>query len=601
MEYVSLYRRFRPDTFDKVVGQDHIVRTLTNQIESNRIGHAYLFTGARGTGKTSCAKIFARAVNCLTPAGGSPCGKCSMCRALENSENIDIIEIDAASNSRVDDVRDLTENTRYRPAVCRYKVYIIDEVHELSDKAYNALLKTLEEPPEYIIFILATTEVQKLPRTILSRCMRFDFRLVGEREIAGLLRRIFSELNVEYEEEALSVIAVNGEGSVRDALSIADMCLSYGGGKILLKDVIEIIGGTSFKALNELGCAILSGNAASALGSTNDLLSAGRTTLIKELSRYFTEVLNVKNIENYTPSGVAPEERRAMFERAKECSNFRLARILDIFAELETAARYSAQPSILIETAVVKACEPNREKTPEGLSARMEELEKRCESLEKSLAVTAGAGSAAASAAGERIPQASLSPEKESKPAAGEIPPVNTEERDIREGSSSTGESESTSDVPAPEGEDSESKSESTADILKRMERRLHSVIGSEGGTVFFENHESADGLSAEGLWEKLTDRVFAGGDDLLKMATRAFKGSFFFGDGNFIATTTDAASITLFTKPKNKKYFNELLSDITGKPCSFDCVYPPENKVAPDDLITLDKIFAGDLEIKNK
>lgn len=187
MAFVSLYRRFRPDTFDKVIGQNHIVKTLRNQIKNDRIGHSYLFTGTRGTGKTSCAKIFARAVNCLDPQNGSPCNKCAVCLELSKPGNIDVIEIDAASNNGVDEVRQIKENTQYRPSAGRFKVYIVDEVHMLSSAAFNALLKTLEEPPEHIIFILATTEVQKLPATILSRCLRFDFRLVSTEEIKTLI------------------------------------------------------------------------------------------------------------------------------------------------------------------------------------------------------------------------------------------------------------------------------------------------------------------------------------------------------------------------------------------------------------------------------
>ena len=228
MAYLALYRKYRPNTFDGLIGQEHIVKTLVNQIENDRLGHAYLFTGTRGTGKTSAAKIFAKAINCLNPKNGSPCGECECCRAISNPSNIDVIEIDAASNNGVNEIRDLREKVQYPPVSCKYKVYIIDEVHMLTGAAFNALLKTLEEPPKHAVFILATTEVHKIPATILSRCMRFDFRLISNEKIASLISKIYDEQDKDYEKEAVYAIAKAGEGSIRDALSIADTAISFG-------------------------------------------------------------------------------------------------------------------------------------------------------------------------------------------------------------------------------------------------------------------------------------------------------------------------------------------------------------------------------------
>ena len=239
--YLALYRKYRPNTFDKVIGQQHIVKTLINQIKTDRISHAYLFTGSRGTGKTSTAKIFSRAINCLHPVNGSPCCECEVCKALEKT-NVDVLEIDAASNNGVDEIRELRERVKYPPVVGKYKVYIIDEVHMLSSSAFNALLKTLEEPPSHTVFILATTEVHKLPATILSRCLRFDFKLVSLEDLSMLLEKILKEENISYDSESINVLARAGEGSVRDTLSIADRCVSFAGDKLTYQSVIDVLG-----------------------------------------------------------------------------------------------------------------------------------------------------------------------------------------------------------------------------------------------------------------------------------------------------------------------------------------------------------------------
>ena len=246
MAYLAFYRMFRPDTLDKVVRQEHIVKILKNQIESGKIGHAYLFCGPRGTGKTSVAKIFARAINCESPVNGSPCGKCATCRALAEGSNLDISEIDAASNNGVDEMRDLREKVQYPPVAGKYKVYIIDEVHMLTASAFNAVLKTLEEPPAHAVFILATTEPQKIPATILSRCMRFDFKLIPQHDLEGLLKGILQKIDKEYEDEAVSAIARAGAGSARDTLSIADMCVSYSAGKLTYDDVNAVLAAQIF-------------------------------------------------------------------------------------------------------------------------------------------------------------------------------------------------------------------------------------------------------------------------------------------------------------------------------------------------------------------
>ena len=377
MEYTSIYRRFRPKTFDDVIGQTHIVRTLTNQIKSNSVRHAYLFTGTRGTGKTSCAKIFARAVNCLNPKNGSPCGECEVCKALNENSGVDIIEIDAASNNGVDEIRAIKENVMYRPTIGRYKVYIIDEVHMLSASAFNALLKTLEEPPEHIVFILATTEVQKLPQTILSRCLRFDFRLIEIEELTELLHKIFDELNVKYDERALVKIAVSGEGSVRDTLSVADMCMSYCGNRITYEDTLEILCATDFDTLDELGAAILDGETGKALENADKLLRMGRTTLGRDLANYYNELITVKSVPGYKPKTMTKEEYGKLAKRAEKYSDYRIGRAMEIMAGIENQLRYATQPRILMEANIVKACSLVTEVSAEGIEGRIKDLEEQ--------------------------------------------------------------------------------------------------------------------------------------------------------------------------------------------------------------------------------
>lgn len=253
MGYTALYRKFRPDTFADVKGQDHIVKTLRNQIMADRIGHAYLFCGTRGTGKTTIAKIFAKAVNCEHPINGNPCNECASCRAISSGASMNVIEIDAASNNGVDNIREIREEVAYSPADGKYKVYIIDEVHMLSIGAFNALLKTLEEPPSYVIFILATTEAHKIPVTILSRCQRYDFRRIAQETIQSRLQELMEQEKVEVEERALRYIAKKGDGSLRDALSLLDQCIAFYLGETLTYDrVLEVLGAVDTEVFSDL-------------------------------------------------------------------------------------------------------------------------------------------------------------------------------------------------------------------------------------------------------------------------------------------------------------------------------------------------------------
>lgn len=356
--YLALYRKYRPKTFDEVVGQDHIVTTLKNQIKLDKISHAYLFTGSRGTGKTSTAKIFAKAINCLNPKpDGSPCLECEACKALDKT-NIDVLEIDAASNNGVDEIRDLREKVKYPPVVGKYKVFIIDEVHMLSTSAFNALLKTLEEPPSYTVFILATTEVHKLPATILSRCIRFDFKLVSLEDLSALLRRVLTEENVKFDEQSINVIARAGEGSVRDTLSIADRCVSFAGDELTYKKVVSVLGISERETLIKMADLILTKNIGEALVELDMVLGQGKSPLVfsNDLVSYFRDLLLILTLGDKSRKIVVLKDD--VYEKMKSQATLenysQMVKTIEVLSGVEQELRYSALPRMVLETAIIK-------------------------------------------------------------------------------------------------------------------------------------------------------------------------------------------------------------------------------------------------------
>lgn len=387
MAYVALYRKFRPPVFDDVKGQDHIVTTLKNQIKSDRIGHAYLFCGTRGTGKTSVAKILARAVNCENPQDGSPCGECPTCKAIESGAAMgNVIEIDAASNNGVDNIREIIDEISYSPTVGKYKVYIIDEVHMLSTGAFNALLKSLEEPPSYVIFILATTEVQKIPITILSRCQRYDFHRITIDTIADRLREVVDKEGVQVEDKALRYIAKAADGSMRDSLSLLDQCIAFNYGEELTYDrVLGVLGAVDTAIFGRLFSYLITQDVTNALGLLSEIVIQGRelTQFVSDFIWYLRNLMLVSTSDNMEDAvDMSTENLAALKELAKTSDIDTIMRYIRVFSELSQNLRFAAQKRILIEVALIRLCKPQMDETTDALLDRIRILEEKSEELD---------------------------------------------------------------------------------------------------------------------------------------------------------------------------------------------------------------------------
>lgn len=381
MSYTALYRKFRPQNFEDVKGQEHIVTTLKNQIKADRIGHAYLFCGTRGTGKTTIAKILAKAVNCEHPVDGSPCNECPTCRAINAGASMNVVEIDAASNNGVDNIREIREEVAYRPTQGRYKVYIIDEVHMLSAGAFNALLKTLEEPPSYVIFILATTEVHKIPITILSRCQRYDFKRITVDTIADRLRELMEKEGNDVEDKAIRYIAKAADGSMRDALSLLDQCIAfYLGEKLTYEKVLENLGAVDTDVFSQLLREILAQHTSQAIKILEDLIIRGRELgqFVTDFIWYLRNLLLISASDNPEEAvDVSRENLERMKEECQMLDTEILMRYIRVFSQLSNEIRYASQKRVLVEIALIKLCQPVMETNLDSLFDRVRVLEEK--------------------------------------------------------------------------------------------------------------------------------------------------------------------------------------------------------------------------------
>ena len=419
MSYTALYRKFRPIGFEDVKGQEHIVTTLQNQVKSDRLGHAYLFCGTRGTGKTTIAKILAKAANCEHPVDGSPCNECESCKKINQQISMNVVEIDAASNNGVDNIREIIDEVQYSPQEGRYKVYIIDEVHMLSTGAFNALLKTLEEPPSYVIFILATTEPHKIPITILSRCQRYDFKRISIDTIAERLTELMEKEHVSVEEKAIRYVAKAGDGSMRDALSLLDQCLAFYYGKNLTYDnVLEVLGAVDVEVFSQCFRAVRDCQPVAVLEILDQMVNNGRELgqFVSDFVWYLRNMLLVKTSKQALEMvDVSSEDLPLLREEGESVDSETIIRYIRILSELSNKIRYASQKRVLVEVALIKMCTPQMETGSDSVLDRIRVLEKK---MEQGIPVTAPYQATDAAPSGEERSADSLAGAKEALPDA---------------------------------------------------------------------------------------------------------------------------------------------------------------------------------------
>ena len=404
MSYTALYRKWRPATFDEVKGQDHIVTTLKNQIKNDRIGHAYLFCGTRGTGKTSVAKIFAKAVNCANPVDGNPCGECEVCRAVAAGASMNVIEIDAASNNGVDNIREIKEEVAYPPTQGRFKVYIIDEVHMLSIGAFNALLKTLEEPPAYVIFILATTEAHKIPITILSRCQRYDFKRISIDTISLRLSELMNAEGITADERALRYVAKAADGSMRDALSLLDQCLAfYMGQELKYENVLDVLGAVDTEVFSDFFRGVIEGDAIGLIHKLEQIIIDGRdlSQFVNDFTWYLRNLMLLQSAADASDVLEMSEENIKILKEDAALTDLNgIMRYIRVFSELSGQLKNSSQKRVMVEVALIKLTRPAMDKGLDSVLDRIKVLERQMETGLEAAARAVAAGGNMASAGG---------------------------------------------------------------------------------------------------------------------------------------------------------------------------------------------------------
>ena len=384
MSYVALYRKWRPTTFDEIKGQDAVVTTLRNQIEANRIGHAYLFCGTRGTGKTSAAKVFAKAVNCEHPVNGNPCGECESCRSINDGTSLNVLEMDAASNNGIDDMRQIRESVVYSPTNARYKVYIIDEAHQITKDAFNALLKTIEEPPSYVIFIFATTEPPRIPITILSRCQRYDFKRISVDTLEGRLKEVAQNEGIEIEDKAIRYIASKAEGGMRDALSLMDQCSSFFLGKpITYERALDVLGAVDTSVFSRFLRALCARSVTDSIAVIDEVLIQGRDIdqFVNDFVWHMRNVLLARCAEDISEVvDITGDNLKLLRQEAQSIPETQLIRYIRLFSELSNNLRYATQKRILTEITVIKICKPQTETNLDSVGDRLKVIEDLIES-----------------------------------------------------------------------------------------------------------------------------------------------------------------------------------------------------------------------------
>lgn len=429
MTYLALYRAWRPQSFRDVTGQRHVIQTIQNSLRQQNFSHAYLFSGPRGIGKTSIAKIFAKAINCKEGERDEPCNVCPSCKAISKGELMDVTEIDAASNRGVDEIRDLRDQVKYAPTEVSHKVYIIDEVHMLTNEAFNALLKTLEEPPSQVVFILATTEPHKLPLTIISRCQRFDFHRISSEDIIARLRHICDEMDIEYEEEAFNTIAYTAEGGLRDALSLLDQALVYGNNTLRLENVQGIIGAVNNQVLVNLLEAIARKDVAKALAVFDSAIADGKDSkqMLKDLLNFCRDLLLLRMTPDIHEVKQRGLENETLIALSQKFSDQDMISILEQTTKTEFEARHLNQPRVLVELLLIRLCRDSNlsgaSQTQKQDSHQIQVLQKKIEDLEQRIKQDSAANSASHMATGNKgnVSQTATSVKRQTTASTGKL------------------------------------------------------------------------------------------------------------------------------------------------------------------------------------